>query len=264
MLVGFAASSRTLRHALLFIYKLVVQHLKKTQMKRLTVIILLFSINTFAQNGNFEKWQELANKDINLQPEFGGAEKNESQIKADNDFIEEILKHYDNKQEASKKMTELGFQYLYERRDFQTAMKRFNQAYLLEPNNADIYYGYGTVYFNLDAMEKAREQFDKGLLKNPKHSKMLTDYGTTYLGDYYNSVNTDPKEAIEKLDNSVKYLEKSYSIDEKNSDTIYKLSIINMYLGNCKKANKYLEKADKMKNPNITEEFKAKLKQKCG
>ncbi len=232
-------------------------------MKILTVIILLFSINTFAQNGNFEKWQELANNDINLQPEFGSAEKNESQIKADNDFIEEILKHYDNKQDASKKMTELGFQYLYERRDLQTAMKRFNQAYLLEPKNADIYYGYGTVYFNLGAMEKAREQFDKGLLINPNHSKMLTDYGTTYLGDYYNTLNSNPEKAKENLEKSVQYLEKSYSIDDENSDTIYKLSILNMYLGNCKKANKYLEKADKMKNPNITEEFKAELKQNC-
>ena len=233
-------------------------------MKILTVIILIFSIHTFAQNGNFEKWQELANNDINLQPEFGDAEKTESQIKADNDFMEEILKHYDNKQDASKKMTELGFQYLYERRDLQTAMKRFNQAYLLEPNNADIYYGYGTVYFNLGAMENARKQFDKGLLINPKHSKMLTDYGTTYLGDYYNTVNSNPEKAKENLENSVQYLEKSYLIDDENSDTIYKLSIINMYLGNCKNANKYLNKADKMKNPNITEEFKAELKQKCG
>jgi len=233
-------------------------------MKILTVIILLFAINVSAQNPNFEKWQELANNDINLQPEFGDLEKNESQIKADNDFIEEILKHYDNKQDASKKMTELGFQYIYERRDLQTAMKRFNQAYLLEPKNADIYYGYGTIYFNLGAMESAREQFDKGLLINPNHSKMLTDYGTTYLGDYYNLVNTNPEKATENLNNSVKYLEKAYSIDEKNSDTIYKLSIINMYLGDCKKANKYLDKADKMKNPNITEEVKAELKQKCG
>jgi Tfp pilus assembly protein PilF len=233
-------------------------------MKILTAIILLFAINISAQNPNFEKWQELANNDINLQPEFGDLEKNESQIKADNDFIEEILKHYDNKQDASKKMTELGFQYIYERRDLQTAMKRFNQAYLLEPKNADIYYGYGTIYFNLGAMESAREQFDKGLLINPNHSKMLTDYGTTYLGDYYNLVNTNPEKAVENLNNAVKYLEKAYSIDEKNSDTIYKLSIINMYLGDCKKANKYLDKADKMKNPNITEKFKAELKQKCG
>jgi hypothetical protein len=29
LLVGFAASSRTLRHALLFIYKLVMQQMKK-------------------------------------------------------------------------------------------------------------------------------------------------------------------------------------------------------------------------------------------
>jgi Tfp pilus assembly protein PilF len=233
-------------------------------MRKFTIILIFFSINIFAQNGNFEKWQELAKNDINLQPEYGNAEKNKNQIKSDNDFIDEILKHYDNKQDASKKMTELGFQYLYERGDFQTAMKRFNQAYLLEPKNADIYYGYGAIYFNLGSMENAREQFDKGLIINPNHSKMLTDYGTTYLGDYYNTVNTNSSLAKDNLSNSVKYLEKSYSIDKKDSNTIYKLSIINMYLGECSKANQYLKKADKMKNPNVTEEFKAELKQKCG
>ena len=229
-----------------------------------TLLILFFSINLFAQNEKFEKWQELADNDINLQPEYGNANKNEIQIKSDNDFIDEILKHYDNKQDASKKMTELGFQYLYERGDFQTAMKRFNQAYLLEPKNSDIYYGYGTIYFNLGAMEKAREQYNKGLLINPNHSKMLTDYGTTFLGDYYNIVSTNPKRAKEKLENSIKYLEQSYSIDQKDSNTIYKLSVINMYLGDCDKANNYLKKAIKMNNPNVTEEFKIELNQKCG
>jgi hypothetical protein len=44
MLVGFAASSRTLRHALLFIYKLVTTHLNATlkiTLKIIGLIILL-------------------------------------------------------------------------------------------------------------------------------------------------------------------------------------------------------------------------------
>jgi len=232
-------------------------------MKILT-IIFFFSINLFAQNENFEKWQKLAENDINLQPEYGNAEKAENQIKVDNDFIDEILKHYDNKKDASKKMTELGFQYLFERGDFPTAMKRFNQAYLLDSKNADIYYGYGTIYFNLGAMENARKQFDKGLSINPNHSKILTNYGTTYMGDFYNTNSPNSKKAKEILNNSIKYLKKSYSLDQKDSNTIYKLSIVNMYLGNCAKANKYLKTAVKMNNPNVTEEFKTELKQKCG
>lgn len=233
-------------------------------MKKLSLLFIFFSINLFAQNGNFEKWQDLAKNDINLQPEYGKSKKSKAQINADNEFIVEILKHYDNKEEASKKMTELGFQYLYERGDFQTAMKRFNQAYLLYPKNANIYYGYGTIYFNLGALDNAREQYDKGLLIEPNHSKILTDYGTTYLGDYYNSINTAPKKAKINLEKSINYLEKSNSIDPKDSNTVYKLSVINMYLGNCDSANKYLDKAISMKNPNVTEEYKTELKQKCG
>ncbi len=233
-------------------------------MKKLTLLLVFFSVSLFAQDARFEKWQELAKNDINLQPEYGKSEKNPGQIKSDDEFIVEILKHYDDKKLASKKLTELGFQYLYERGDFPTAMKRFNQAYLLDPKNSDIYYGYGTIYFNLGAMSEAREQFDKGLLVDPDHSRMLTDYGTTYLGDYYSQINSSPTQAKESLEKSKKYLQQAISLDPKDSNTIYKLSIINMNLGDCDSARKFLEKAVQMKNPNVTQEYKTELNQKCG
>src|SRR5690606_18265983 len=117
--------------------------------------------------------------------------------------------------------------------------------------------GYGTVYFNLGAFNKAREQYDKGLTLNPKHSEMLTDYGTTYLGDYYNENNED------LLESALLYLQKSYDIDKKNSNTIYKLSVVYMYLDNCDEAKHYLQKAKKMKNPNVTKAFEAEFQTKC-
>ncbi len=227
-------------------------------MKLFFAFLPLFSVLiSFGQNQNLEKWNTIAESDISLQPEYGNFQKSEEQIKSDNEFIDEILNHYKSREEASDKMVELGFTYLYERGDFVTAMKRFNQAFLLNNKNADIYYGYGTVYFNLGAFDEARNQYDKGLAINSNHSEILTDYGTTYLGDYYNQ---DDEKLLEP---ALNYLEKSYEIDDKNSNTIYKLSIVNMYLNKCKEANRYFKEAKKMKNPNITEAFELELNEKC-
>ena len=235
-------------------------------MKTLLQLILFLTISiSFSQNSPFEKWSELADKDPSLQPEYGNIQKNQDQLQNDQQFLDKLLKEYDgDTKKASKKMTELGFQYLYEKQDFITAMRRFNQAFLVDSDNADIYYGYGSIYFNLGELEKAREQYDKGLKIDPKHSEILTDYGTTYMGDFYQNFDTDKKLAFQKLALAKDYLDKSYKIDDKNSNTVYKLSIVNMYLDNCKEAWKYLKKAKQMKNPNVTEAYEKELITKCG
>ena len=231
---------------------------------RFTLLLLTISLYSSAQNYNYTLWQRKAATDISLQPEYGNVERTEKQIESDKKFRKDILDHYKGDTlAASKKMSDLGFTYLYEKGDFMTAMRRFNQAYMLNSKNANAYYGFGTIYFNLGAMDKAREQFDKGLEIDPEHSAMLTDYGTTYLGDYYNSIEKGVKDSNEFLERANSYLEKSYEINKKDSNTIYKLSIIKMYLGECKEAISLLKKAKKMKNPNVTELFETELKQKC-
>jgi hypothetical protein len=56
MLVGFAASSRTLRHALLFIYKLVVHKLKNPNLnKKLFIVIVTFLVG-FLLFSMFSLW----------------------------------------------------------------------------------------------------------------------------------------------------------------------------------------------------------------
>ena len=231
---------------------------------KLLVILLLTTFFSFAQNSNYERWMAMANTDISLQPEYGNVEKTESQKENDEKFKKDILEYYKgDTNAASKKMSNLGFTYLYDKGDFVTAMRRFNQAYMLNSKNADAYYGFGTIYFNLGAMEKAREQYDKGLEIDPKHSKILTDYGTTYLGDYYESLENGKENSTEFLTKANEYLEKSLEFDKKDSNTIYKLSIVKMYIGDCKKAKELLKKAKKMNNPNVTESYEKELNEKC-
>lgn len=232
--------------------------------KIILILILFFSIFSAAQKQRFESWRNIADKDISLQPEYGNVRKSEEQLKADNDFKAEIFKKIKSPEEASKKMVEVGFGYIYEKGDFMTAMKRFNQAFLLNKNNADVYYGYGTIYFNLGAFEEAREQFNKGLKINPDHSEMLTDYGTTYLGDFYESADKTNVVENEKLFKAAEnYLNRALKINDKNSNTIYKLSIVNMYMKKCDQAQKYFNMAKEMGNPNITERFENDLKKSC-
>ncbi len=233
---------------------------------KLKLLVILFSIMffSFAQNSNIEKWNAIADNDISLQPEYGNVKKNESQKVDDENFKKDILEHYKgDTNAASEKMSDLGFTYLYEKGDFVTAMRRFNQAFMLNPQNADAYYGFGTIFFNLGAMEMAREQYDKGLKIDPKHPKILTDYGTTYLGDYYESLENGKGNSTEFLEKSQEYLEKSLEYDKKDSNTIYKLSIVKMYIGDCKEAKELLKKAKKMNNPNVTESYEKELNEKC-
>lgn len=231
---------------------------------KLLAILFLTTFLSYAQNSNYEKWTAMADNDISLQPEYGNIEKTESQKTDDENFKKDILEHYKgDTNAASKKMSDLGFTYLYDKGDFVTAMRRFNQAFMLNPKNADAYYGFGTIFFNLGAMEKAREQYDKGLEIDPKHSKILTDYGTTYLGDYYESLENGKENSTEFLTKAEEYLEKSLEFDNKDSNTIYKLSIVKMYIGNCNKAKELLKKAKKMSNPNITESYEKELYKKC-
>jgi len=232
---------------------------------KITLILLISSFCLSAQNYDYILWLRKAQSDVSLQPEYGNIERTEKQKESDEKFRKDILEHYKGDTiVASKKMTDLGFTYLYDKRDFVTAMRRFNQAYMLNAKNSDAYYGFGTVYFNLRAMEKAREQYDKGLEINPNHSAMLTDYGTTYLGDYYNSIENGLENSEKSLEKANQYLSRSYEINKKDSNTIYKLSIIKMYLSKCKESKALLKKAIKMKNPNVTESYQKELKQKCG
>jgi tetratricopeptide (TPR) repeat protein len=111
-------------------------------------------------------------------------------------------------------------------------------------------------------MKQAREQFDKGLKISPEYSEMIIDYGTTYLGDFYNE-QTNPEKANEYLDKAIEKLSIAYQINPKNSNSSLKLSICFMYKENCEKAIEYLEIAERLGNPNITDQYKNELEETC-
>lgn len=142
-------------------------------------------------------------------------------------------------------------------------MRRFNQAFLINPKDADLYYGFGAVYFNLGGMKQARKQYDKGLEIEPNHFEILTDYGTTYLGEYYNEINSDPSSASKNLDLALEKLRESYLVDQNYSSTTYKLSIVYLLKNDCENSRKFLDITKKIDSNVITQDYLNEFNLKC-
>ena len=226
-------------------------------------IFILISVATFAQQASYKAWQTEAKENKRMLPEYGNLIKSEKEIESDQKFINNIVESGKSKAEGSHEMIRLGFDYLY-RGDLKTAMYRFNQAYLLQPKNSGIYWGYGAVYSALGAYDLARNQYDTGLKLNPESAPILTDYGTTYLGAYYDTVRSDYKVATKHLNKAKEKLLAAYAFDPEYINATYKLSIIYLYSQDCDNAKKYLKETRALGGQPISKEYLSDFNLRCG
>ena len=237
--------------------------------KILTFTITLLSLTTFGQKYSdvmetkmtSEQWNEESKTNIRLLPKYGHAIKTEGQKASDKEFIETSLKQYPTNRKASEHLIEVGFKYLY--KDVKTAMYRFNQAYLLDSTNTDIYWGYGGVYMTLGNYENAQKQFLEGLSVDSKSTHLLTDYGTYFMALYYGLQPLDEKKALLNIDSAINYLTKSYLLDKRDQNTTFKLSICYCQKKDCKNAWKYYNECKLLGGQPITEDFTKELTEQC-
>ncbi|MFN7944011.1 MAG: hypothetical protein U0Z53_01445 [Blastocatellia bacterium] len=95
-------------------------------------------------------------QDINLLPRYGLLPKTEVQKEIDAKFLASIDEMYKgNRKKAAKDFSARGWQYLMQG-NFPDAMRRFNQAWLLDNAN-------GTALWGMAAIQAAEEKFDESL-----------------------------------------------------------------------------------------------------
>ncbi|WP_028980839.1 tetratricopeptide repeat protein [Sporocytophaga myxococcoides] len=230
-------------------------------MRILFLFLLLISIKSSAQQISLEEWNQQAKTNIRLLPRYGLVPKTKEQKEADESLINDMLNKGFTRRKASEEFIDLGFKYLY--KDIKTAMYRFNQAYLMDSTNVDIYWGYGGVYLVLGDIERAKEQYQLGLSKDDRNSKIMTDLATCYMIEYYNLSQNEPGKANAKLDTAIDILTKSYKIDKKNQNTLFKISACYLNKKDCSSALKYYNECLKLGGDPITEEYKAAIKDLC-
>lgn len=236
-----------------------------------TTFGFLLAIVSFAQSG-FDAWEAESKTNKRLLPRYGHLPKTQEEVKSDSDYIKQImaLPQFKTRREASNHMIGLGFQYYY-RPDLKTAMYRFNQAYLLDSTNTDIFWGYGAIYMAFGRYELAKKQYDEGLSIDSANTHLLTDLATYYMAQFYaamempkNDIIKDPKaQAKQFMDSAIHYLSKSYRLAPKDVNTVYKLSICYWNIEDCSNAWKYYDEAADLGGKPITERYTKDLKKRC-
>ena len=82
---------------------------------------------------------------VNEAPFFNFAEKNPAQKAADEKLIADVLGAGLDRAKAASAAIAAGSRAFLEQRDLSTAAKRFNQAYLLDPEQSGIYHGFAMI-----------------------------------------------------------------------------------------------------------------------
>ena len=233
----------------------------------LSFLLIFITLTTFGQEITTpESWEEQSKVNKALLPKYGHQEKTAAEKKADVNFVKFIMTNKElsikNRRDASDEFIRLGFHFL-QQNDFKTSMFRFNQAYLLDSTNTDIYWGYGGYFFKLGYYKKAKEHYEAGLAIDPANTHLLNDLGGYYKQQYDDLSAVDKKEALQHLETAIGYVMKAYTIDPNNEKTLYLLSAYHLLKGDCDNALRYYKACKARGEEWITTVFTKALKSKC-
>lgn len=119
---------------------------------------------------------------INQLPMYGGRAKTEATQKADADFIASMEKQGLARTEGAKQMLKQGWA-AWGKRDMTTAMARFNQAWLLDPENGNAYHGFALVLALRDGTPSDIERMFRLATSKPTvDAEAFVDYGHFLMG----------------------------------------------------------------------------------
>jgi tetratricopeptide (TPR) repeat protein len=223
------------------------------------ILLILFSINfsfnLIAQETKWDLWQKKYEGQKNYFPEYGRQAKTKEEIKADDSFIETVTKLGYSRKEGSNQMASKGWNFLRQG-DFGSAMKRFNQAWLLDSTNSNALWGFGTILGIFENTEGSLKYLELAYKNDNTSKRLLVDIATSYVVKYnlYKDL-TDINKAIEKL---TMYL----SIDPKNEEALYKMALCCFHLGDFKGSWDYIHKCQINGGRPIEKSFLKALKDK--
>lgn len=145
---------------------------------------------------------------INTLPMYGGVEKTAEQKAADEKLIQGAIEEMGSREEAAKLAVERGWEFYYSG-DMDTAMKRFNQAWLLDSSNPDIFWGFGLIVGSQGQDDEALRMFNLGLEIDPDNTMLMCNVAYAYTNKAI--TNLDKKDFY--LNEAIKYFDKANSID---------------------------------------------------
>jgi len=213
-------------------------------------ILFLFLIVQFSCQS-----QQDCPEGINLLPMYGEVQKCEKQIEWDNEFLEASVKQFKDRNKASEYYVGKGWEYFYSDEN-DLSMKRFNQAWLLDNKNPQIYWGFGNLLGKQGEFEKSIRYFLKSIEIEPKNAKVYESLATSYGQIFYKTKD------VKYLNLSIESLKKAVKIEPKNGRAFGQLAGAYSYLVQKDSLVKYIKITDEIDSKFVNPEVRKIAKQK--
>jgi len=152
-----------------------------------------------------------------LVPLFGGASVAQAEQLVGAAFLADVGRSFASKPEASKFFSDKGYEYLLENQ-MDTAVYRFNLAWLLDQKNADSYRGLGVIASQRTNNDEAISLLAQGLAIDPNNAVIMGDLGSSYL------IRFEKDKKKKDLTQAMEYLQKSVAADATNAVTWQQLA----------------------------------------
>jgi uncharacterized protein (TIGR02145 family) len=181
--------------------------------------------------GELQQNNDTAKRD-NLKPMYGEIPQSEAYKKIDEDFIGSAVALSGSREKASESFIKKSWAYLYHD-SIDLAMRRFNQAWLLNPDNPDSYFGFAAITEIRRGIPEAERYFKMGLDK---------DTGKKRAEICYKRV-ADCTEQLQYYNGTIDAYERIVAMDAGNIFAFKKLGYFYTQTGNQNKALNSYNKA---------------------
>jgi Flp pilus assembly protein TadD len=189
----------------------------------------------------------------NETPMYGGIPPNKVEAEADAKLIEWTIQKFGSRENGAKNAIRLGFRYL-ERGDWRTAMKRFNQAWLLGGETAETDWGFAAALSYQEKFVDAEKFFLKARELDGRNAHLLTDFGFLYQF-WATKGDVDKQLKTRYLDKSIDLFEQASKLDPP-FDRIYFNWAVSLYFKkDYAGAWKKIAEAEKLGGKSIEEKF---------
>jgi tetratricopeptide (TPR) repeat protein len=177
---------------------------------------------------------------VNEQVMYGGVFKSSGMRLADEEFIETAKRDFSSARAASEHYAALGWQ-LLRRDDARTAIKRFNQCWLLDEGNPSCFWGFGAFEKQRGHADKAIEYLEKAQAMMPSPSvDFHVDLATAYALKGHLSSN-DPVLAGRMLDRADAIFQQAAAAEPANQKVPCVWAMVLVQTNNPKKACQVVE-----------------------
>lgn len=205
--------------------------------------------------------EDSSRQPLNLIPMYGGDKITPKQKEINDKFIKDVINTAGSKEKALEFALMRAWEYLY-KGDLDTSMMRFNQAWLLEPNNEEVFWGFGIISGQKNNMKDSVQYLEKAISLAPNNNKIMVDLAFTYTKLTF-FIKLNDQEKNNYLNSAIMYYEKAEKIDNKYHVLYNNWAVTLMAL------EKYQEALDKLNyaisigfkpNPNFIKDLEDKLK----